>query len=608
MRVRLLFCVVLLLLVVVASRCATVSASFSVAITIYDHGFVNQIDVTRGRFNPVNKTTTFTQDTPGIYAYVTAALYSANLTWLWYAPSGQLYFNRTVQADCSQSPCTFFTSVYFAGKSSAAAMLGTWRVDLIAGGSRLYSDYFSLTPVITQEDYWNFDLSSPVLNESFPFRGHGYLTVIIHPDNSTWNYYAINLPTATNVTAYEADTHQSLSVSTLVNSTNVLVDLGRPRSDGYKFVLSFDLTGIFGLNSWLGGDLRFGWTDGPWIRFDDAHPIPESYNITLPDKANVVDVVGFNSLGLGYNVTGGTKPSILISTTLGPRQIFGWTILYQDFTWLETRVNVTFVSTTITKPLSIASQQLIPILPLTLGSVSLWSAIMSVFLVISSELLSPIYIKSDIFINRRRLQYVALTLVVVFFVTTGYQVFVTQSLPASLSFTGSKFPVRSGIIVLLISMLGGFWLLKRRRGKTSGVFRSGTQLSPNEIPMKPFVPKQILEIKEVQVPTSRFTKDAFRARVGEEKDPRSAVRLTFRFAESLMSEVTGERRMLNETDSEYCSRITEEYPFLKMPLTRLLEIFEEAEYTSNQIDASQRADAVNAVIELIEVLKNPPKN
>jgi len=487
-------------------------------------------------------------------------------------------------------------------------MLGTWRVDLIAGGSRLYSDYFSLTPVITQEDYWNFDLSSPVLNESFPFRGHGYLTVIIHPDNSTWNYYAINLPTATNVTAYEADTHQSLSVSTLVNSTNVLVDLGRPRSDGYKFVLSFDLTGIFGLNSWLGGDLRFGWTDGPWIRFDDAHPIPESYNITLPDKANVVDVVGFNSLGLGYNVTGGTKPSILISTTLGPRQIFGWTILYQDFTWLETRVNVTFVSTTITKPLSIASQQLIPILPLTLGSVSLWSAIMSVFLVISSELLSPIYIKSDIFINRRRLQYVALTLVVVFFVTTGYQVFVTQSLPASLSFTGSKFPVRSGIIVLLISMLGGFWLLKRRRGKTSGVFRSGTQLSPNEIPMKPFVPKQILEIKEVQVPTSRFTKDAFRARVGEEKDPRSAVRLTFRFAESLMSEVTGERRMLNETDSEYCSRITEEYPFLKMPLTRLLEIFEEAEYTSNQIDASQRADAVNAVIELIEVLKNPPKN
>src|SRR5208283_3530807 len=196
MRVRLLFCIVLLLIVVVASRSATVSASFSVAITIYDHGFVNQIDVTRGRFNPVNKTTTCAQHTPGIYAYVTAALYSANLTWLWYTPSGQLYLNRTVQADCSQSPCTFFTGVYFAGKSPAAAMLGTWRVDMIAGGSRLYSDYFSLTPVI------------------------------IHHDNSTWNYYAINLPAATNVTAYEADTHQSLSVSTLVNSTNVLVDLG----------------------------------------------------------------------------------------------------------------------------------------------------------------------------------------------------------------------------------------------------------------------------------------------------------------------------------------------------------------------------------------------
>jgi hypothetical protein len=65
---------------------------------------------------------------------------------------------------------------------------------------------------------------------------------------------------------------------------------------------------------------------------------------------------------------------------------------------------------------------------LTLGSAGLWTAVMSVFLLTASELLSPIYSKTGVLINRKRLRIAALVLVSIFIITTAYQIFASQAL------------------------------------------------------------------------------------------------------------------------------------------------------------------------------------
>lgn len=107
-------------------------------------------------------------------------------------------------------------------------------------------------------------------------------------------------------------------------------------------------------------------------------------------------------------------------------------------------------------------------------------------------------------------------------------------------------------------------------------------------------------------PDSRIAprKETFQALIEQEKDPRATIRIAFRFAESMINESIRGRRPRNETHLEFCSRVTGKYPSLKNALTRLVEIFESAEYTSKQIQNSQRAEVVNAVLELIELSKS----
>jgi len=424
MRIRWLAIFAILVLVELATS-SQVSASSSTAIVVYDHGFVtNVVWAPNGNFNPVNRTSTFTQDAPIIAAYLTASLYSANLTWLWYDPFGQLYLNNTHREQCSTSPCTLIDVIGIAGQR-AATRFGEWSVDLLAGGSRLYTDYFWLTPITTQYNQWNFDVI-----RSDPFRGHCNLTVVIHPDNLTWTSYQISLPYAANLTAHELATNRPLEVT--ANKDKFVVSFGAAQSDGYTFVLSFDLWYGIRVNKWTGGDFAFIWQDQPWQRtwVDGFHPIPESFSISLPTGSRLVDLIGINVMVLNWNVTSGDRPSVSFTTILPPRQEFGWTLLYQDPIWLSSHFN-SVASPTVVGTIY-GSQQLIPAVPLTVGSLSLWSAIMSVFLVTASELLSPFYDRTGIVINRRRLQYVALVLVVIFLVTTAYQIILSQSLVHSL--------------------------------------------------------------------------------------------------------------------------------------------------------------------------------
>jgi hypothetical protein len=393
----------------------------SVAIIVYDHAFAKQLRWTaNGHITPVNQTSSFTQDDQVVYAYAQATFYSANFTWEWYDPNGQLYKNDTFQAQCDTSPCYVSSSLWF-GNSAAATKFGLWRMDLLADDFHLYSDYFYITPIMTQENHWDFHIV-----QSEPPRVHGDLTVRIHPNNQTWNYYVLIMPYAdyaANVTAVESSSSHVLSVIT--NASRVVVDFGGAESAGYSFVISFDLRyPLDSLNGLYGGSYAFSWRDEPWQRSYDLHPIPETFSITLPKGATLLDIVGNNVVTLDYHVRPETRLSVNFTTTV-INEVFGWTLIYRDFTYRDSHLN------TLSPPsgLSSALAQPIPFLPLTVANLNVWAAIMSVFLLTASELVSPIYSRSgsNILIDRRRLRIAALLLVALFMAGTFYSFVISQN-------------------------------------------------------------------------------------------------------------------------------------------------------------------------------------
>jgi len=304
---------------------------------------------------------------------------------------------------------------------------------LLANGYLVYSDAFWMMPVTTQEDYWNFNVT-----QSAPARVHGELKVILHPNNQTFSqpiqlnrgvrldsFYELSLPYAANITAYEAVTNRRLSV-VMLNGTNIYVDLGARVTDGYTFVINFDLIyGVYPLNGWGGGTFAFTWQDEPFARSYAPYQVPEAFTITLPQGTAFADLVGMNVLSINQNVTGGHGLTITFTSTVPPQQLFGWTLIYRDFNWLNSH-QITYQPT---KSANLASvqQQLIPVLPLTLGSVSVWTAVISIFLLIGSELLSPAYARTGILIDRRRLRIAGLVLVAVFLAITAYQILISQA-------------------------------------------------------------------------------------------------------------------------------------------------------------------------------------
>lgn len=390
-----------------------------VAIVVYDHGLTNQpfTWTHQGHFVPGNKTSVFTQDDYWVYAYFTAALANANVTWRWIEPDGQLYVNQTQQLQCDVSPCTF-TYWFRLSDTDAATKFGLWTLTLQAGGVNLYSDYFSVIPVILQDDYWNFEVT-----QSAQPRVHGDLTVTIHPSNGTLSSYLVYLPSATNITAYEIPSKRILDVVASNKTGRVLVNLGAAHSDGYRFVLSFDLVyAAYGLS---GGVFVFDWQESGWGTFSDGyHSVPGSFNITLPAGVTFLDIAGMNAMALNASVTGSSRTVVGFNTTLLPGQSFGWTMLYRNSTYSS---NPNSVSNNVGGGLNLILAQSIPFLPLTLGSLSLWAAVMSIFLLTGSELLAPAYGRTGVLINRRRLRIAALILAGVFLAAIVYGIILLQS-------------------------------------------------------------------------------------------------------------------------------------------------------------------------------------
>lgn len=67
--------------------------------------------------------------------------------------------------------------------------------------------------------------------------------------------------------------------------------------------------------------------------------------------------------------------------------------------------------------------------PLGLWDLSLWTAVMAMILLVTSELLSPHYGRTALMINRKRLRMVALIVALVFLATVVYRVYQIVAAP-----------------------------------------------------------------------------------------------------------------------------------------------------------------------------------
>jgi hypothetical protein len=61
--------------------------------------------------------------------------------------------------------------------------------------------------------------------------------------------------------------------------------------------------------------------------------------------------------------------------------------------------------------------------PLGFWDLSLWTAIMAIILLATSELLSPSYGRTQLMINRKRLRVVGLIVALIFLATVAYRVY-----------------------------------------------------------------------------------------------------------------------------------------------------------------------------------------
>lgn len=394
-----------------------ISATPAVSILVYDHGLTRQINYTqRGHFAAVNKTSTFTQDNSFVYAYFTAALSSANVTWLWYDPQGELFLNQTQELNCAVSPCTFVYR-FPLWSTDPTLRFGFWTMILRAGGFNLYAEHFSVISVITQDNYWNFDIE-----QSDPPRVHGDLMVTIHPSNETWSSYLVYLSFAANITAYEFPSHHTLDLVASNKTGRVVVNLGGARSDGYRFVLSYDVA--YGIQELGGGFFVFDWHESTWDIFrNEYHAVPQSFNISLPARATFLDITGLNAMTLDLRRAEGSSGSVVgFERTLPPGEAFGWAILYRDSAFANSQPATETPTNPLEGGLNTVLAQSLPFLPLTFGSLSLWAAVMSVFLLTGSELLAPAYGKTNVVINRRRLRMATLIPVCIFLAVTAYEI------------------------------------------------------------------------------------------------------------------------------------------------------------------------------------------
>jgi len=386
-----------LFIVLLLAGCVQVAAY--PAITVLEHGLAKGI-IYGNNYVPVDKTADFTQDDTYVYSYLSAAFYSANLTWKWYDPSGALYSSTSRDSECITTPCWFSESLQIAD-SPAAVRFGVWRMELLADGYPLYLDRFTIRPVITEDRSWFFELYDP------PIIARVNLAVRIHPQSTTSSNYHItfSIPNTTDITAYEANTNRSLAING--KAGDMTVDFGDAKSDGYEFRLIFNM----GLRSSSGNSFNLTWSQQNGI-----HPVPQRFLITLPVNSGLGGVMG----PVGVRVLNASRTSVIFNQTLSPNQLFTFSVTY--FMQQKPSTKVTILPIDTQGGGSIFALQ-VPLIPLTVGDISLWSAVMAIILLVTSELVSPYYGRTGLVIDRRRLRLAALLVAFIFLAIVVFRVF-----------------------------------------------------------------------------------------------------------------------------------------------------------------------------------------
>lgn len=67
--------------------------------------------------------------------------------------------------------------------------------------------------------------------------------------------------------------------------------------------------------------------------------------------------------------------------------------------------------------------------PLGFWDLSLWTAIIAIILLVTSELLSPYYGRTGLLIDKKRLRIVALIVALIFLATVAYRIYGIVTLP-----------------------------------------------------------------------------------------------------------------------------------------------------------------------------------
>jgi len=61
--------------------------------------------------------------------------------------------------------------------------------------------------------------------------------------------------------------------------------------------------------------------------------------------------------------------------------------------------------------------------PLSFWDISLWLAVTAIILLVTSELISPYYGKTNLLINKKRLRHTALTIGILFMITVAIRIY-----------------------------------------------------------------------------------------------------------------------------------------------------------------------------------------
>lgn len=348
LRSALKFSLTVALVVVLIASITTQPVNASVT-RLNEHVFAKAIDKTGRHWIPTNVTNTFTQDDASVNAFTSASFSQTNFTWQWYDPTGKLYKTDSTTWGCKVGECEFYDTLPIAG-TDAAIGLGTWRMDLTADGRLLYSDQFSITPVIHEEFNWIVRIHS---NTTVTIE----LDETIHPFGQQWTERGFDTDSSyglTNFSAHDLSGRTLLvTVKTTGNRIAFTVLFPETETSDYKYMLTYDATSAIQTASNGQRVFPWGWCTG-------VNPLPQNVTIYLPEDYRLVEVQGVQANMVQTSETEGSQV-VAFSGVAPPGNpgCFNWRLVYAPVA-ATTQMTASQTATSLSSSTSVSSSEPFP--------------------------------------------------------------------------------------------------------------------------------------------------------------------------------------------------------------------------------------------------------